>query len=85
MGLKVEELEISSSSYETIKSKLEKTISYIYQAATPFSFLGIKKNGADKLLIKEINNGKPHRRIRRRGRSGSDIRYSAEMDKPEKP
>ena len=59
MGLKVEELEISSSSYETIKSKLEKNdIIYISGGNTFFLLQELKRTGADKLLIKEINNGK---------------------------
>ena len=86
MGLKVEELEISSSSYETIKSKLEKNdIIYISGGNTFFLLQELKRTGADKLLIKEINNGKLYI-----GESAGaiavapDIRYSAEMDKPEK-
>ena len=86
MGLKVEELEIASSSYETIKSKLEKNdIIYISGGNTFFLLQELKRTGADKLLIKEINNGKLYI-----GESAGaiavapDIRYSAEMDKPEK-
>ena len=69
MGLKVEELEISSSSYETIKSKLEKN-DIMRQYLFPSS--GIKKNRRRQTAHQGNKQWKAiHRRIRRRDRSGS--------------
>ena len=86
LGLIVDELEISKSSYETIKSKLEKNdIIYIAGGNTFFLLQELRRTGADQLLAKEINNGKLYI-----GESAGaivaapDIGYSAEMDCAEK-
>ena len=73
MGLKVEELEISSSSYETIKSKLEKNdIIYISGGNTFFLLQELKKNRRRQTAHQGNKQWKAiHRRIRRRDRSGS--------------
>lgn len=86
MGLIVDELEISTLPYETIKSKLEEN-DFIYVAGgnTFFLLQELKRTGADKVLIQEINKGKLYI-----GESAGaivvapDIGYSAEMDNVEK-
>lgn len=86
MGLIVDELEISTLSYETIKSKLEEN-DFIYVAGgnTFFLLQELKRTGADRVLIQEINKGKLYI-----GESAGaivvapDIGYSAEMDNVEK-
>lgn len=86
MGLIVDELEISTLPYETIKSKLEEN-DFIYVAGgnTFFLLQELKRTGADKVLIQEINKGKLYI-----GESAGaivvapDIAYSAEMDNVEK-
>lgn len=86
MGLTVDELEISTSSYETIKYKLEKN-DYIYVTGgnTFFLLQELKRTGADTLLINEINKGKLYI-----GESAGaivvapDIEYSSEMDNKDK-
>ena len=72
MGLKVEELEISSSSYETIKSKLEKNDIIYIRRQHLFPSSGIKKNRRRQTAHQGNKQWKAiHRRIRRRDRSGS--------------
>lgn len=86
LGLIVDELEISTSTYETIKYKLEKN-DYIYVTGgnTFFLLQELKRTGADKLLIEEINKGKFYI-----GESAGaivvapNIEYSSEMDDIEK-
>ncbi|MCC0646721.1 Type 1 glutamine amidotransferase-like domain-containing protein [Clostridioides sp. ZZV15-6598] len=86
LGLIVDELEISTSTYETIKDKLEKN-DYIYVTGgnTFFLLQELKRTGADKLLIEEINKGKFYI-----GESAGaivvapNIEYSSEMDDIEK-
>lgn len=86
LGLIVDELEISTSSYETIKRKLEKN-DFIYVAGgnTFFLLQELKRTGANKVLVQEINKGKLYI-----GESAGaivvapDIGYSAEMDSVEK-
>lgn len=86
LGLIVDELEISTSTYETIKDKLEKN-DYIYVTGgnTFFLLQELKITGADKLLIEEINKGKFYI-----GESAGaivvapNIEYSSEMDDIEK-
>ena len=86
LGLIVDELEISTSSYETIKDTLQRNdFIYITGGNTFFLLQELKRTGADKLLIEEINKGKLYI-----GESAgaivvaSDIAYSAEMDHVEK-
>lgn len=86
LGLQVDELEISTSTYETIKSTLEKN-DYIYITGgnTFYLLQELKRTGADQLLIQEINKGKLYI-----GESAGaivvapDIQYSSEMDSIEK-
>lgn len=86
LGLTVDELEVSTASYETIKNKLEKN-DYIYVTGgnTFFLLQELKKSGADKLLKKEIEKGKLYI-----GESAGaivaapDIEYSSRMDHKEK-
>lgn len=86
LGLIVDELEISTSTYETIKDKLEKN-DYIYVTGgnTFFLLQELKRTGADKLLIEEINKGKFYI-----GESAGaivvapNIEYSSEIDDIEK-
>lgn len=86
MGLAVDELEVSTAPYETIKSRLEQNdIIYITGGNTFFLLQELKRTGADKLLVQEIKKGKLYI-----GESAGaivaapDIGYSAEMDCPEK-
>lgn len=86
LGLTVDELDISSESYETAKSKLEKNdIIYVAGGNTFYLLQELKRTGADKLLADEINKGKFYI-----GESAGailtapDISYSAEMDNVEK-
>lgn len=86
MGLIVDELEISTLPYETIKSKLEENdFIYVTGGNTFFLLQELKRTGADKVLIQEINKGKLYI-----GESAGaivvapDIAYSAEMDNVEK-
>lgn len=86
LGLTVDELDISSASYETAKSKLEKNdIIYVAGGNTFYLLQELKRTGADKLLADEINKGKFYI-----GESAGailtapDISYSAEMDNVEK-
>ncbi|WP_455682406.1 Type 1 glutamine amidotransferase-like domain-containing protein [Thomasclavelia sp.] len=86
LGLIVDELDISSASYETIVYKLTKN-DYIYIAGgnTFFLLQELKRTCADKVIIQEINKGKLYI-----GESAGaiiitpDIGYSAEMDDPAK-
>lgn len=59
LGLLVDELEISTASQKTIKSKL-KTNDYIYISGgnTFFLLQELRKSGADKIIAEEINSGK---------------------------
>ena len=86
MGMIVDELEVSGSSYETISRKLEKNdCIYIAGGNTFFLLQELKRTGADQLLVREINKGKLYI-----GESAGaivtapDIGYSAFMDRPEK-
>lgn len=86
LGLIVEELEISTAPYETIKRKLEKNdLIYIAGGNTFFLLQELKRTGADKILVKEIREGKLYI-----GESAGaivvapDIEYSALMDRIEK-
>lgn len=86
LGLIVDELEISSATYEMIVSKLEKNdLIYVTGGNTFFLLQELKRTGADKILIKEIEKGKLYI-----GESAGailaapDIGYSAKMDCVEK-
>lgn len=86
LGLIVDELEISTSSYEAIKNKLEKN-DYIYVTGgnTFFLLQELRRTGADKILVNEVNKGKFYI-----GESAGavvvapNIEYSAKMDNIEK-
>ena len=85
-GLLLDELDISSASYETIKSKLEKNdVIYVPGGNTFYLLQEMKRTGADKLLIEEVNKGKLYI-----GESAGaivvapDIEYSSAMDSKEK-
>ena len=86
LGMLVDELEISTASYETIKGKLEKNdCIYITGGNTFFLLQELRRTGADKLLVQAVNSGKLYI-----GESAGaivaapDIGYSAIMDKVEK-
>lgn len=86
LGLVVDELEISASSYETIVNKLTKNdIIYIAGGNSFYLLQELRKSGADKVIIQEVNKGKLYI-----GESAGaiiaapDIGYSLEMDCPEK-
>ena len=86
LGLTVDELEIATSDYETIKSKLQKN-DYIYVTGgnTFFLLQELKRTGADKILAEEVEKGKLYI-----GESAGaivvspDIEYSSAMDHAEK-
>lgn len=86
MGLVVEELDISTAPYETMKGKLAET-DYIYVAGgnTFFLLQELRRTGADSLLVEAVLGGKLYI-----GESAGaivvapDIGYSAPMDAPEK-
>lgn len=86
LGLAVDELEVSEASYEMIVSKLEKNdIIYVTGGNTFYLLQELRRNGADKILIREIEKGKLYI-----GESAGaiiaapDIGYSAKMDCAEK-
>ena len=59
MGMIVEELEISTAPIEVIKNTIEKN-DYIYVTGgnTFFLLQELKRTGADKIIIEQVNNGK---------------------------
>ncbi len=59
MGMIVEELEVSTAPIEVIKTTLEKN-DYIYVSGgnTFFLLQELKRTGADKIIIDQVNNGK---------------------------
>lgn len=86
LGLLVDELEISTASYEMISSKLKNNdFIYVTGGNTFFLLQELKRTGADKILIQEINKGKLYI-----GESAGaivlapNISYSAKMDCVEK-
>lgn len=86
LGLAVDELEVSEASYEMIVSKLEKNdIIYVTGGNTFYLLQELRRTGADKILIREIEKGKLYI-----GESAGaiiaapDIGYSAKMDRAEK-
>lgn len=86
MGMIVDELEISTASIETITEKLLKN-DYIYVTGgnTFFLLQELKRTGADKIIIEQVNNGKLYI-----GESAGsiitafDIEYAKEMDSVKK-
>lgn len=86
LGLIVDELEISTAPYKVIVSKLEKNdFIYVTGGNTFFLLQELRRTGADKILIREIQKGKFYI-----GESAGaiivapDIGYSAKMDRVEK-
>ncbi|MGC6769756.1 Type 1 glutamine amidotransferase-like domain-containing protein [Enterococcus sp. LJL51] len=86
LGLAIEELDISTASYETIKSTLERNdCIYIAGGNTFFLLQEMKRTGADKLIIEAVNGGKLYI-----GESAGaiivapDIEYSSPMDDKQK-
>ena len=86
LGLIVDELEISTASFETIVNKLTKNdFIYVTGGNTFFLLQELRRTGADKVLVKEIKSGKLYI-----GESAGaiivapNIGYSTEMDHPEK-
>lgn len=82
LGLIVDELEISTSNFETIKEKIEKN-DYIYITGgnTFFLLQELKRTGTDKVIIEQVNLGKVYI-----GESAGamitspNIEYAKEMD-----
>jgi len=59
MGMIVEELEISTAPIEVIKHTIEKNdCIYITGGNTFFLLQELKRTGADKIIIEQVNNGK---------------------------
>lgn len=59
MGLALDELDISTSSYEVIQTKLAKNdIIFVAGGNTFYLLQEMKRTGADKLIIDEVNKGK---------------------------
>lgn len=86
LGLIVEEVDVATASYESIKAALEKNeIIYIAGGNTFFLLQELKKSGAHQLIINEVDKGKLYI-----GESAGaiiaapDIGYSAAMDNVEK-
>lgn len=84
MGLALDELDISTSSYEVIQTKLAKNdIIFVAGGITFYLLQEMKRTGADKLIIDEVNKGKLYI-----GESAGaiitapDIEYSSAMDSP---
>lgn len=86
MGLKVDELEVSTAPYEKISDSLHKSdIIFVGGGNTFFLLQELKRTGADQILIREVENGKMYI-----GESAGavaacpDIGYCTEMDSPDK-
>lgn len=86
LDLLVEEFDIATATYETIKSTLERNdFIYVARGNTFFLLQELKKTGADQLIIQQVNQGKLYI-----GESAGaivaapDIGYSAPMDQVEK-
>jgi len=59
LGMIIDELEISTASFEEIRSKLEKNdCIYITGGNTFFLLQELRRTGADKILIEQVNAGK---------------------------
>lgn len=86
LGLTVDVLEVSSASEAEIDQKLtENDVIYIGGGNTFFLLQELRRSGADKILIREVNSGKPYI-----GESAGaviacpDIGYCSGMDDPDK-
>ena len=86
LGLTVEALDVSTASYESIVSTLTKNdIIFIGGGNTFYLLQELRRSGADKILIQEVNKGKLYI-----GESAGaiiacpDIGYCVGMDSPEK-
>ena len=86
LGLTVEEVDVATASYESIKAALEKNeIIYIAGGNSFYLLQELKNVGADQLIIDEVNKGKLYI-----GESAGaivaapDIGYAAAMDNVEK-
>ena len=84
-GMKVEELDISTASIEQAKAVLVKNdIIYVAGGNTFFLLQELRRSGADRLIIEEVNKGKLYI-----GESAGaivacpDIGYSSIMDDPQ--
>lgn len=82
MGLRIDELDISASSYEVIQAKLAKNdMIYVAGGNTFYLLQEMKRTGTDKLIADEVNKGKFYI-----GESAGaiiaapDIEYAAAMD-----
>ncbi len=86
LGMLIEELELSTATAEEVEATIKKN-DYIYVAGgnTFYLLQEVKKTGADKVIIEEVNQGKVYI-----GTSAGailvapDILYSEAMDKKEK-
>ena len=59
MGLMIDELDISACSYEVIQAKLAKNDAIFVAGGNTFYLLQeMKRTGADKLIVDEVNRGK---------------------------
>ena len=86
LGLIVDELEVSTASRESVQEKLTKNdMIFVGGGNTFFLLQELKKSGADKIIVQEVNKGKLYI-----GESAGaiaacpDIGFSGEMDEPEK-
>ena len=86
LGLLVDELEVSTASCESVEEKLTKNdMIFVGGGNTFFLLQELKRSGADKIIIREVNKGKLYI-----GESAGaiaacpDIGFSAEMDEPGK-
>ncbi|HIY62393.1 MAG TPA: Type 1 glutamine amidotransferase-like domain-containing protein [Candidatus Mediterraneibacter stercoripullorum] len=86
LGLLVDELEVSTASRESVEEKLTKNdMIFVGGGNTFFLLQELKRSGADKIIIREVNKGKLYI-----GESAGaiaacpDIGFSAEMDEPGK-
>ena len=86
LGLTVEALDVSTASYESIVSTLTKNdIIFVGGGNTFYLLQELRRSGADKILVQEVNKGKLYI-----GESAGaviacpDIGYCVGMDNPEK-
>ena len=86
LGLKVDVLDVSSASYESIVSALTKNdIIFVGGGNTFYLLQELRRSGADKIVVQEVNKGKLYI-----GESAGaviacpDIGYCSGMDSPEK-
>ena len=86
LGLTVDVLDVSAASYESIVNSLTKNdIIFIGGGNTFFLLQELRRSGADKILVQEVNKGKLYI-----GESAGaviacpDIGYCSGMDSPEK-